>query len=283
MKIGEYAKLTRFDKPAGGLLLLWPTMWGLWLAAEGFPGWRWLGIFIVGVWVMRAFGCAVNDMADWRFDAQVRRTQSRPLAAQTISQREAAMVAGFFLLLALCLWWLLPPLAKQWALVALAVACIYPFAKRVMATPQIVLSAAFSFGIPIAYAAVRSAPPPPEAWGFVVVNILWVLAYDTIYAMCDSDDDKRIGLNSTVLWLGRYDVLAVGLCYAAAVVLLSALGLWLFPSALSYQTALLAAMAVVFRCWLLCRSRHLQQCMLAFRLNHWFGAFVWAGLAAVFV
>ena len=279
----DYARLTRFDKPAGTLLLLWPTLWGLWLAAEGFPGWKWLLIFIGGVFVMRAFGCAVNDMCDWRLDAQVARTKNRPLAVASIKHSEAAAVATVFLLLAFGLWWQLPSMAKIWAAAALVFVVFYPLAKRICHAPQAILGAAFSFGIPIAYVAVREESPPPETWWFVAANWFWVVAYDTIYAMCDREDDMRVGAKSSAILFGDKDVLAVGLCYAATVFLLSAAGVWFFPHALGYQAALIAAMILVFRFWVLYRHRRPQQCLLAFRLNHWFGAFVWAGVASVFV
>ncbi len=282
-RLGEYFRLARFHSPSGALLLLWPTMWGLWAAAEGWPGWRWFGIFAGGVFVMRAFGCAVNDIADMKLDAQVSRTKNRPLAAGKITRGEAAAVAVFFLLIALALWWQLPRGAKLWALGAAVLACGYPLAKRFFAAPQAVLGAAFSFGIPVAYAAVRDMPPPAEAWLFFAANWFWVFAYDTIYAMCDRKDDLRAGAKSSAVWLGGRDVLAVGLCYAASVLLLAGLGIWIFPDSVGYQLALIAAMGLVFRFWRLYRLRNPESCWLAFRLNHWFGAFVWAGVAAAVV
>ena len=282
-RLREYARLTRFDKPAGTLLLLWPTLWGLWLAAEGWPGWKWLAIFGGGVFVMRAFGCAVNDLADRRLDAQVARTKNRPLAAGRINTGEAWAVAAFFLLLAFVLWWQLPWLARGWALAGLALAALYPLAKRIMAVPQVVLGITFSFGILMAFIALHNAPPPPIAWLFAAANFCWVMGYDTIYAMCDRTDDMRAGANSSAVWLGNNDVLAVSLCYAAAVTWLSVLGLWFLPGAVAYQVSLVAAMALVFRFWRLYRLRQPEACLLAFRINHWFGAFVWAGLVSAFV
>ncbi|MGI9297511.1 MAG: 4-hydroxybenzoate octaprenyltransferase [Gammaproteobacteria bacterium] len=282
-RLGDYCRLVRLDKPAGALLLLWPTLWGLWLAAEGFPGWRWLCIFVAGVFVMRAFGCAINDIADRELDSKVARTKHRPLAAGKITRIEAAILAAFLLCVAFFLFLLLPYGAKLWAAAALAMAAIYPFAKRIVGAPQAVLGIAFSFGIPIAYAAVREAPPPPEAWGFAAANWLWVFAYDTIYAMCDREDDRRAGAKSSAILFGGRDVLCVSICYAAAVLLLSALGIWFFPGAVWYQTALIGAMILVFRFWRLYRRRDPAECLLAFNLNHWFGAFVWAGLVSVFI
>ena len=281
-KILDYLRLARFHSPAGTLLLLWPTMWGLWAAAEGWPGWRLFLIFTGGVFAMRAFGCAINDIADYKLDALVERTKNRPLAAGRISRGEAVAVALFFLAAAFLLWLQLPGGAKLWALAGLALACGYPLAKRIVSAPQAVLGAAFSFGIPVAYAAVRSAPPPAEAWLFAAANWFWVFGYDTIYAMCDRQDDLRAGIKSSAVLLKNNDVLAVGLCYAAAVLLLAALGVWFFPGAVGYHAALIGAMALVFRFWRLYRRRRPAECFLAFRLNHWFGAFVWAGVASVF-
>ncbi len=279
----DYLRLARFNSPVGALLLFWPTMWALWAAAEGWPGWRWFSIFTGGVIAMRAFGCVINDIADYKLDALVERTKNRPLAAGRISRGEAAAVALFFLAAAFLLWLYLPPGAKLWTLAGLLAACCYPLAKRIVAAPQAVLGAAFSFGIPAAYAAVRGAPPPPEAWLFAAANWFWVFGYDTIYAMCDRRDDMRAGIKSSAILLADKDVLAVGLCYAAAVLLLAALGVWFFPGAVGYHAALIGATVLVFRFWRLCRMRRPAECFLAFRLNHWFGAFVWAGVVSVFV
>lgn len=282
-RLRDYCRLVRLDKPAGVLLLLWPTLWGLWLAAEGFPGWRWLCIFVAGVFVMRAFGCALNDIADRELDSKVARTKNRPLAAGRITRNEAALLAAFLLCIAFVLFLLLPSAAQVWALAAAALAAFYPFAKRIFGAPQAVLGIAFSFGIPIAYAAVRDAPPPPEAWWFAAANFLWVFGYDTIYAMCDREDDLRAGAKSSAILFGGRDVVCVSICYAAAILLLSSLGVWFFPGAVGYQTALIGAMFLVFRFWRLYRRRDPAECLRAFNLNHWFGAFVWAGLVSVFV
>ena len=190
-KLADYLRLIRMDKPAGALLLLWPTLWGLWLAAEGWPGWRWFGVFVAGVVVMRAFGCVVNDVADRNYDPFVARTRNRPLAAGRISVREAVAVGAALLLCAFALWLTLPAIAKWWAVPAAAVAALYPFAKRFVALPQAVLALAFSFGIPMAFAAVRDAHPPAAAWALFLANALWVMAYDTIYAMADREDDLK--------------------------------------------------------------------------------------------
>ena len=281
-RVWGYVVLARFHSPAGGLLLLWPTMWGLWLAAEGWPGWKWLGIFVGGVVAMRAFGCTINDIADRRLDAQVARTKNRPLAAGDITVAEAAMVACFFLLAAFLLWLLLPTAAKLWSLAALFFAALYPLAKRWTRIPQAWLAAAFGFGILVAHSALNESAPPLWLWGFFVANWLWVLAYDTVYAMCDREDDMRAGIKSSALLFGDSDVKIVGGLYAAAIVLLSGLGIWRMPESLAYQVALIAAMLLAFRLWFLYRGRRPDSCFLAFKLNHWFGAFVWAGIAAAF-
>ena len=282
-KIKEYLRLTRFDKPAGLLLLLWPTLWGVWLAAEGYPGEKWLFIFIVGVIVMRAFGCAVNDMIDYRLDRQVARTQHRPLASGAISHQEAAAVALLMLCIAFILWWQLPVIARGWAAAALLITVLYPLGKKIIPIPQAILGVAFSFGIIIAYAAIRDAPPPPEAWGFVIANWCWVMSYDTIYAMCDRDDDIRHNAKSSAIWFGDNDVMLISIFYVIAIVLLSVLGLWIWPAAIAYQVALIAAMVLVFRFWRLYRSRQPAACQLAFKINHWWGAFVWAGIVSAFI
>ena len=277
----DYLRLARFDKPAGSLLLLWPTLWGLWLAAEGWPGWKWLAIFGGGVMMMRAFGCAVNDILDRHVDGHIARTQNRPLAARRISLAEAMGVAAFFLLASFLLWLLLPPLAQAWAFAGLILTVWYPLTKRIFAAPQAVLGIAFSFGIVVAFAAVRQESPPPQAWLFMAANWLWVMGYDTIYAMCDREDDRRVGIKSSALLFGDADVTAVSLFYAAAVLWLSFLGIW-YLFGVAYQVALIAAMLLVFRFWWLYRSRQPAACFTAFCANHWFGAFVFAGIAAAF-
>lgn len=282
-QLTEYLRLTRFHRPAGALLLLWPTLWGLWLAAEGFPGWRLLAIFVCGVFASRALGCVLNDFADRKLDAQVARTRSRPLAAKTVSPREAAWVAAFFAAACFALWLMLPSAAMAWGLISLAALAAYPMAKRIIAAPQAALGVAFSLGLFMAFAAVHeSFVPPALAWQFAAANWLWVMAYDTIYAMCDRADDIRAGAKSSAILFGRHDLTAVGIFYSLAIFLLSALGLLHWPDGVAYQTALVAAMLLVFRFWFLCRERDPARCFLAFSLNHWFGAFVFAGLAATF-
>ena len=275
-KLADYLRLVRLDKPSGALLLLWPTLWA---AAEGWPGWRWLAVFVAGVAVMRAFGCVVNDIADRKFDPFVARTKNRPLAAGRITVGEAAAVGFLLLLCAFALWAVLPETAKWWAIPALAVAAAYPFAKRFVALPQAALGVAFSFGIPVAFAAVRDAHPPPAAWVLFFANALWVMAYDTIYAMADREDDLKIGVRSAAIFFGEKDVAAVSVFYALCVSWLALSGAAMgfgFP----YYFALLAAMGLAFYFYRAYRTRHPAACMSAFRANHWFGAAVFAGIAS---
>ena len=278
-KLADYLRLIRMDKPAGALLLLWPTLWGLWLAAEGWPGWRWFGVFVAGVVVMRAFGCVVNDIADRNYDPFVARTKDRPLAAGRISVREAAAVGAALLLCAFALWLTLPDIAKLWAVPAVAVAALYPFAKRWTALPQAVLALAFSFGIPMAFAAARDAHPPAVAWALFFANALWVMAYDTIYAMADREDDLKIGVKSSAIFFGEKDVAAVSVFYALCVSWLSLIGAAMNYS-FAYYFALLAAAGFVFYFYRAYRGRRPASCMSVFRANHWFGAVVFAGFAS---
>lgn len=280
--VHSYMQLARIDKPIGALLLLWPTLWGLWLAAEGWPGWKWLAIFIGGVFVMRAFGCVINDIADRRLDAQVARTKDRPLASGRIGVFSALVFAALLLFAAFVLWLLLPPLARLWAVGGLLLAAAYPFAKRVMPVPQAVLALAFGFGIAISWAAVREENPPAVVWLLMAANWFWVMAYDTIYAICDRDDDIKAGVKSAAIWFGARDIVYVSIFYAIAVLWLSALGVF-YGWGVGYQVALLAAMIWVIRLWFWYRLRCPRACLAAFRANNWFGAFVFAGFAAAFL
>ncbi len=280
-RVLEYLRLARFDRPAGALLLLWPTLWGLWLAAEGWPGWKWLAVFAAGVFMMRAFGCVVNDIADRKLDAAVERTKNRPLAAGRVTVWEAVVVAFVFLFAAFFLWLFLPSLSRRWAFFAVALAAVYPFAKRFLRAPQMVLGIAFGFGIPMAWTAVRNETPGLEVWLLMAGNFLWVFAYDTVYAMSDREGDIRAGAGSSAVLFGARDVVFVSVFYAAAVLWLSALGI-VYDWGVAYQVALIAAMALVFRFYFLYRTRAPERCLAAFRANNWFGAFVFAGFAAAF-
>lgn len=272
-----YLRLLRLDKPIGSLLLLWPTLWGLWFAAEGPPPLHILGIFVLGVVLMRSAGCAVNDFADRNFDAHVERTRLRPLAAGEISQREALLLAAGLALLAFLLILPLGRLVILLSFLALFLAASYPFTKRFFAIPQAYLGIAFGFGIPMAYAAVRGEVPQ-EGWLLLLANVFWSVAYDTEYAMVDRPDDIKIGIRTAAIVFGRFDITAIALCYAATLGLLwhvggqAGLG-WAF------RAGLLAAAAIaLYHLWLI-RKRERAACFKAFLHNTWFGFAVFAGLA----
>lgn len=280
-RLEAYWRLARFDRPAGLLLLLWPTLWGVWAASRGVPDGRWVAVFAGGVAVMRAFGCVVNDMVDARLDAGVARTAGRPLACGRVSRAEAAGVAAVLAAAALGLWALLPGAARGWALAAGGLAVGYPFCKRFMALPQVGLGVAFGFGILVADVAVRgAATPSAAAWGLFVGNFLWVMAYDTVYAMADREGDAAHGgVGSAALFFGRRDVAAVSMLYAACLVWLSGVGV-VFGYGVAFQVALMACAGCVFRFWQKYRSRRADACLAVFRANHWVGVFVLAGVGA---
>ena len=272
-----YLDLIRWSRPAGWLLLLWPTLSALWLAAGGFPGWHLLLVFTLGTVLMRSAGCCINDVADRDFDRHVQRTAQRPVTSGRVSVREALLVGAVLALLAFGLVMTTNTATIHWSFAALAVAVVYPYAKRVVAMPQAVLGVAFSFGIPMAFAAVTGAVPP-VAWLLLLGNLFWVLAYDTEYAMVDREDDLRIGIKTSAITLGRWDVAAIMGSYAAYlaiwVAVLSTTALdtrWIFALAIAGGQAL----------WHfgLIRDRSRDGCFKAFRLNHWVGFAVFAGIA----
>lgn len=275
-----YLDLIRWDRPAGWLLLLWPSLSALWVAAEGFPGWHLLAVFVLGTILMRSAGCCVNDVADREFDRHVKRTAQRPVTTGRVSVREAIWVGVVLALLAFALVLTTNPVAVLWSFAALAVALVYPYAKRFFAMPQAVLGVAFSFGIPMAFAAVRG-DVPALAWWLLLGNLFWVLAYDTEYAMVDRDDDLRIGMKTSAITLGRYDVAVVMACY------LIYLSIWvvsLVPYALNamFYVAIVGALAQVAWHHTLIRERARDGCFKAFRINHWLGFTVFAGIAVGF-
>lgn len=273
---GLYLDLIRWNRPQGWLLLLWPTLSALWLAAGGFPGWHLLLVFTLGTILMRSAGCAVNDVADRDFDRHVQRTAQRPVTSGQLSVKEALAVGAVLAVLAFVLVLTTNGLTIAMSFGALAIAIAYPFAKRWLSMPQAVLGVAFSMGIPMAYAAVRGEVPP-QAWWLVVGNLAWVLAYDTEYAMVDRDDDLKIGIRTSAITLGRFDVIGVTAFYGLALLCwmqagrLSALNAWFFAG---IGLALAQALAHV---WLI-RRREREACFEAFRLNHWLGATLWAGV-----
>ena len=282
-KLAIYLQLIRWDRPAGWLLLLWPTLSALWLASHGFPGWHLLTVFTLGTFLMRSAGCCLNDVADREFDRHVKRTAQRPVTSGKLPAKEALAVGA---VLALCAFGLVLTTnitAITWSFAALGIAIIYPFAKRYMAMPQAVLGVAFSFGIPMAFAAVQSRVPL-VAWVLLLGNLFWVIAYDTEYAMVDRDDDLKIGMRTSAITFGRFDVLAIFASYI--------LYLFIWVNVLkaqlnSVQQAIyliaigLALAQALWHIWLI-RKRQRDDCFKAFRLNHWLGLTVFAGIAGTY-
>jgi len=278
-RINIYEKLMRLDRPIGILLLLWPALWGLWLAGA-VRGLRLdiLLIFISGTVLMRSAGCVINDYADRNFDPQVERTRNRPLAARLISPREALALAGVLLLLAFVLVLFLNTLTIMLALAALFLAVSYPFVKRFFPLPQAYLGIAFGISIPMAYAA-HLDYVPAVAWVFVLANVFWAIAYDTEYAMVDRDDDLRIGVKSSAILFGRFDVAGVMLSHVLFLGTLVVAGWWLTMGVL-YHIGLAMAAALVIYQYALIRTRERERCFRAFLNNSWVGAVIFAGLAA---
>src|SRR6478735_7114816 len=290
-RLALYLDLIRWDRPAGTLLLLWPTLSALWIAADGFPGWHLLIVFALGTLLMRSAGCAANDVADRDFDRHVKRTARRPVTSGAVGVGEALLLAAVLALVAFALVLTTNAAAVAWSVVGLAVTLFYPFSKRFFAMPQAVLGIAFSFGIPMAFAAVRGgdagsladafAAVPPLAWGLLLGNLFWVLAYDTEYAMVDRDDDLRIGIKTSAITLGRFDVAAVMAFYAAFLAIWAAAGVSL-SYGWPYFAGLVVAAAIGAWHFTLIRTRSREGCFRAFRLNHWLGFAVFAGIVAQF-
>ena len=273
-----YLSLIRWDRPAGSYLLLWPTLSALWLAAGGWPGWHLMLVFTLGTFLMRSAGCAVNDVADRDFDKHVKRTAQRPVTSGAISAKEALLLGAGLALLAFMLVLTTNASAIAWSVAALAVSIAYPFTKRFFAMPQAVLGVAFSFGIPMAFAAVQGEVPA-LAWWLLAGNLFWVLAYDTEYAMVDRDDDLRIGIKTSAITLGRFDVAGVMAFYAAFLLIWAALG-WQLGLGRPYFVGLTVAGATALWHYTLIRDRTRDGCFRAFRLNHWVGFAVFVGVVA---
>lgn len=275
-----YLDLIRWNRPAGWLLLLWPSLGALWIAAGGFPGWHLLLVFTLGTILMRSAGCCINDVADREFDRHVKRTAQRPVTSGAVSPREALAVGAVLALLAFALVLTTNSETVAWSFAALAVTLMYPYAKRFVSMPQAVLGVAFSFGIPMAFAAVQGVVPV-QAWVLLLGNLFWVLAYDTEYAMVDRDDDLRIGMKTSAITLGRWDVPAVLAFYVAFLVIWSwvvaahvqSVGWWLGVA--------VAAAQVVWHATLI-RTRTREGCFKAFRVNHWVGFALFAGIVLAY-
>ena len=272
-----YVQLTRLDKPIGILLLLWPTLWGLWWAAGGWPPFKLVVVFVLGTILMRSAGCVVNDFADREFDRHVERTANRPLTSGKVSVREALLLALGLTLAAACLLLFLNPLSVKLSVIAAILAGSYPFFKRFFAIPQAYLGIAFGFGIPMAFAAVQGHVPA-VAWWLLIANVFWTIAYDTEYAMVDKNDDLKIGIKTSAITFGRYDVAAVMLCYAIFFVMMVVLGAqagwnWMYFICLS------VAIGIAAYHYSLIRGRERMACFKAFLHNHWLGVMVFIGVA----
>jgi 4-hydroxybenzoate polyprenyltransferase len=279
-RLDAYEKLIRLDKPIGILLLLWPTLWGLWLSSRGMPDWTVVWIFVLGTVLMRSAGCAINDFADRDFDGHVARTRDRPLATGRVSPREALIVAVVLAGLAFLLVLQLNRLTVMLAFVALFLAGTYPFTKRFIALPQAYLGVAFGFGIPMAFAA-QTGKVPEAAWLLLAANIFWTMAYDTQYAMVDRDDDRRLGVRSSALLFGKRDVAMVMLFHALFIATLLFIG-WRYGFGVFYFGGIGMAGALAASQYLLIWERTRDGCFRAFRHNNWVGATVFAALIAEF-
>jgi 4-hydroxybenzoate polyprenyltransferase len=280
VRLTLYERLMRLDKPIGTLLLLWPTLWALWLASDGGPEARIVWIFALGTLLMRSAGCVMNDLADWRYDAHVERTRNRPLATGTVSRREAWILASALTLAAFGLVLSLNRLTVLLSFVALGLAASYPLTKRFLAIPQAYLGIAFGFGIPMGYAAILGTIPAEGGW-LLLANVFWAVAYDTEYAMVDRDDDLHIGIKTAAITLGRYDVLAVMVCYGVMLTLLAGIGLQR-GLGLVYYLGLAAGAAVMTHHYRLIRGRDREACFKAFNQNNWVGAIIFVGISADF-
>ena len=273
-----YLRLVRMDKPIGSLLLLWPTLNALWIASDGHPSLSLLVIFALGTILMRSAGCAINDYADRDFDRYVKRTENRPITSGKIKAWEAVALAAGLSLIAFLLILPLNALTKELSVAALFVAGTYPFTKRFFAIPQAYLGIAFGFGIPMAFAAIQNQVPP-LAWVMLIANVFWSVAYDTEYAMVDRDDDIKIGIRTSALTFGRFDVLAIMLCYAVTLGIYVGIGVVLSFGVL-YWIGLAAAAGCAVYHYTLIKDRERMPCFAAFRHNNWLGGALFAGIAA---
>ena len=275
-KIDAYERLMRLDKPIGILLLLWPTLWALIIAGQGKPDWIVVLIFVTGTVLMRSAGCVMNDIADSKYDGLVERTQHRPLVNHEVTKKEAYMLVVGLSLTAFVLVCLLNTLTIKLSIVAILLAATYPFTKRFFAIPQAYLGIAFGWSIPMAFAAILGYIPP-IAWLLLLANIFWAIAYDTEYAMVDREDDLKIGIKSSAITFGRFDVLAVMICYALTLLVLMVVGKRLLLDA-PYYLGLMIAMGFAFYHYFLIRTREKSKCFQAFLHNNWLGFSVFAGL-----
>ena len=290
-RVNLYLDLIRWNRPAGWLLLLWPTLSALWIACDGFPGWHLLAVFTFGTILMRSAGCCINDVADREFDKHVKRTAQRPVTSGELSVKAALTFGAVLALLAFALVLTTNPPTILMSFAALAITLAYPYAKRFVSMPQAVLGVAFSFGIPMAFAAATGgrdwslaaipASVPLLAWLLLVGNLFWVLAYDTEYAMVDRDDDLKIGIRTSAITLGRFDVMGVMAFYAVYLLSWLYLGLKLGLGA-AYAVGIVVAAVQAGWHFTLIYGRSREGCFRAFRANHWLGAAVFAGVVLSF-
>ncbi|HSD60422.1 MAG TPA: 4-hydroxybenzoate octaprenyltransferase [Burkholderiales bacterium] len=276
-RIDAYEKLMRLDKPIGILLLLWPTLWAVWISSHGRPNWLVLWVFVIGTALMRSAGCVINDFADRNLDPHVERTRDRPLAAGVVSPTEALLLAAALALGAFILVLWLNRLTILLALAAAFLAASYPFTKRFLPIPQAYLGVAFGFGIPMAFAAHNDCVPP-LAWLMLAAHVFWTIAYDTEYAMVDRPDDLKLGIKSSAITFGRHDVAAVMVCHGIFLAGMAGIGIWLKMGAV-YYLGLVAALGLVSYQFALIRGRDRSRCFKAFLHNNWVGAAVFAGIA----
>lgn len=272
-----YFRLIRLHKPIGILLLLWPTLWALWMASDGKPDWTLVAIFTLGTVLMRSAGCAVNDYADRDFDKHVQRTVDRPITSGKIKPYEALLVALVLTLLAFALIWPLNTLTKQLSIAAVIIAATYPYFKRFFAIPQAYLGIAFGFGIPMGFAAVQNTVPA-AAWWLLVANVFWSVAYDTEYAMVDREDDLKLGMKTSAITFGRYDVAIIMFCYAMTLGIIGVVG-WQFGLRIWFVAGLLLAAVCAVYHYTLIRNRERAACFAAFNHNNWLGGAIFGGVA----
>ena len=280
-KLDAYERLMRLDKPIGILLLLWPTLWALLIAGHGKPDWIVVMIFVTGTVLMRSAGCVMNDIADSEYDGLVERTRHRPLVNNEVSKKEAYLLAAGLSLVAFGLVCTLNILTIKLSVLALFLAASYPFTKRFFAIPQAYLGIAFGAGIPMAFAAILG-DVPPVAWSLLIANVFWAIAYDTEYAMVDREDDLKIGIKSSAITFGKFDVVIVMICYALTLLILAMCGIWLSMGYV-YYIGLIAAAAVAIYHYYLIREREKSNCFKAFLHNNWFGFAVFAGLGVQYL
>jgi len=274
----EYRLLMRMDKPIGTLLLLWPTLWGLWVASEGKPDLLVLTVFTLGVFLMRSAGCVINDFADRKVDPHVKRTKNRPLAAGRVSSKEALALFAALTITAFCLVLLMNTLTIALSFIAVLLAACYPFMKRYTHLPQVFLGAAFAWSIPMAFAA-QTGGVPLVAWILFIITVLWTTAYDTMYGMVDREDDLKIGVKSTAILFGKLDKVIIGILQLLVLALLIGVGFMLQMSVLFYVSIFLTACFFIYQQYLI-KDRLGSACFRAFLNNNWIGAIVFAGIFA---